>query len=153
MNRNRLRDGGFTLVELMVVVLVIAILIAIAIPSFMGARQRAQDRTAQANLTTGLKAESAYAAAGNGFTTVAALLQAEEPSLDWTGVADDSIHVVVGDVVPGDAAQVLLYSRSNTGTWFGLRRVVAGAGAGRYTCSGVAEANVDELTDCTGSVW
>lgn len=147
------RDQGFTLVELMVVVLVISILIAVAIPTFMGARQRAQDRTAQANLTTALKAESAYAASGNGFTTSAVLLAAEEPSLDWTGVDPDDVHVVVGDVFPGDSAQVLLYARSNTGTWFGLRRVVAGAGAGRFTCSGIAEANVDDLADCTGTAW
>ena len=43
-------DEGFTLIELMVVVLIIAILIAIAIPTFLGARQRAQDRATQADL-------------------------------------------------------------------------------------------------------
>ena len=43
-------DEGFTLIELMVVVLIIAILIAIAIPTFLGARQRAQDRAAQSSL-------------------------------------------------------------------------------------------------------
>ena len=43
-------DGGFTLIELMVVVLVIAILLAIAVPTFLGARERSQDRAAQSNL-------------------------------------------------------------------------------------------------------
>ena len=41
------RDGngedGFTLIELMVVVLIIAILIAIAIPTFLGAQNKAKD--------------------------------------------------------------------------------------------------------------
>ena len=48
------REGGFTLIELMVVVLIIAILIAIAIPTFLGARTRAQNRAAQASLRNAL---------------------------------------------------------------------------------------------------
>ena len=51
------REEGFTLIELMVVVLIIAILIAIAIPTFLGARKRAQDRAAQSNLRNALTAE------------------------------------------------------------------------------------------------
>ena len=50
------REGGFTLIELMVVVLIIAILIAIAIPTFLGARTRAQNRAAQASLRNALVA-------------------------------------------------------------------------------------------------
>ena len=56
------RGEGFTLVELMVVVLIIAILLAIAIPTFLGARERAQDRAAQSNL------RNAYTAAKAIFT-------------------------------------------------------------------------------------
>ena len=55
--RSRDQEEGFTLIELMVVVLIIAILIAIAIPTFLGARQRAQDRAAQSDLRNGLTAE------------------------------------------------------------------------------------------------
>jgi type IV pilus assembly protein PilA len=40
----------------MVVVLIIAILIAIAIPTFLGARTRAQDRAAQTSLRNALVA-------------------------------------------------------------------------------------------------
>ena len=43
-------ESGFTLIELMVVVLIIAILIAIAIPTFLGAKSRAQDKSAQSSL-------------------------------------------------------------------------------------------------------
>ena len=146
-------DRGFTVLELMIVVLVISLLMAVAIPSFFGARARSQDRISQVNLTTGVKAEIAFSSGGDGFTAVSATLAAAEPSLDWSGMADESLHVVVGDVVVGDNWQVLIYSKSATGTWLGIRIVAAGVNGDRYTCAGSTEANVDDLSDCTGSDW
>lgn len=59
-------DEGFTLIELMVVVLIIAILVAIAVPTFMGARERAQDRSAQSSARNSLSAARVlWADAGN----------------------------------------------------------------------------------------
>ena len=46
------RSKGFTLIELMIVILIIAILVGIAIPVYLAARANAQRRTCQANLRT-----------------------------------------------------------------------------------------------------
>ena len=43
-------DAGFSLVELLVVVLVLAVLAGIGIPVFLDARARSADRTAEANV-------------------------------------------------------------------------------------------------------
>ena len=43
-------EDGFTLIELMVVVLILAILIVMGLPTFLGVRARFQDRAAQSDL-------------------------------------------------------------------------------------------------------
>ncbi|MFZ4586144.1 MAG: type II secretion system protein, partial [Acidimicrobiia bacterium] len=85
--REQHAEEGFTLIELMVVVLIIAILIAIAIPTFLGARSRAQDRQAQSNLRNGVSAAKTifsdhqdYSEATTGSTGT---LQGVEPSLSF----------------------------------------------------------------------
>lgn len=44
------RNSGFTLIEIMIVVLIIAVLLAIAIPNFLRARETSRAKSCQANL-------------------------------------------------------------------------------------------------------
>jgi type IV pilus assembly protein PilA len=62
-----MRQKGFSLVELLIVVAIIAIIVAIAVPNLLTSRQAAQSAAAAGDLRTINSAEIAYVAgAGNG---------------------------------------------------------------------------------------
>ncbi|MEX0825174.1 MAG: prepilin-type N-terminal cleavage/methylation domain-containing protein [Acidimicrobiia bacterium] len=107
------RDEGFTLIELMVVVMIIAVLIAIAIPSFLGFRKSAQDRSAQSEIRNVLLSEKAFWLDSGDYTETAADITAFEPNANLN--ADPALGVALQlNALSADTVCVVRTSASGT---------------------------------------
>jgi type IV pilus assembly protein PilA len=156
MTRERLRHAqeGFTLVELMVVLLVIGVLLAIGLPVFLGARTRADERRTEAQLRNGLVAALTYWADDGDFTGFDANCNAvtdsctvadgTESALGWVGPGQPAIPEV--SIVLAAGNNLLLAGRTTGGEFFCIARSTGQSEYGR----GVAFADIDTVPECAG---
>jgi len=110
-------ESGFTLVELLVVMLILGILAAIAIPSFFNQRDKARDAEAKTTAKTAQTAIETYATENNGTYTSASVddLRRIEETLPATGLT-----------VTSNAETYTVTATSDTGNTFSVSRAAGG---------------------------
>ena len=141
-------DAGFTLIELMVVLLILAILLAIAIPTFLGVTGGANDRAAQSNLNTALTTAKAQETQNNQtYANITASnstppnisLQAKEPSISFKATGTPVTTpgpVSVWVSTDGNGIVMASFSKSSNKCWYAVDNiafVAGGATNGMYT--------------------
>lgn len=108
------RDGGFTLVEMLIVVAIIAILIAVSIPMVGSALEKARNATDAAN-------ERAFKGAlVSSYLLGTVKMNNEAGTIVVEAGKPYAFNAVDGKVVPADSAPAAGYGQSTTNTLSGL---------------------------------
>lgn len=143
MHRSR-RDDGYTLVELMIVVVIIGLLLAIVVPSFTGARVRADDRAAESLVRDAFAAAKSTDDQAYVNITLADAAKSE-PAVHFvdgaTNASADSHQVSMTVGMSNGDDFIVLASRSHDGTCFALVDHESGVPAYQATANGPCRAD------------
>jgi type IV pilus assembly protein PilA len=141
---NLRRDDGFTLVELLVVILIIGILAAIAIPAYTGQKNRAQDAATREDVRIARIALEAFSTQEGTYDATVEELVDLEPALsgarNLTVVGGADTFIVSADSPPG----------SNGGTFSMVR---APGGGVTHQCANHGKGGCRATADATGNYW
>ena len=134
----------------MVVVLIIAILLTIAIPTFLGARERAQNSAAKADLRTAVQGAKVFFTETEDYSVMVIPddMDSVEASLTYGDVAATSTDVIgVGDMDAARPYEVVLVRKSKAGDYFCIAENSSmGTTFGRASALNM----VDSVAECDG---
>lgn len=112
----RKEDKGFTLVELLVVIVIIGILIAIAIPAFLKFRQNGWESQVKSDLRNAATAAEAYSISHNGSYDK---LDNDAPAADGTSLQDNGFNPTSEVTIKVDSATSNNFKLSATHASYG----------------------------------
>lgn len=131
---NRRSEAGFSLVEMLVVVLILGILVGLGVPTFLRAQAGSSDAAAKTRARQALLTQKTFYT-DRGTWGQASEMQAVEPSLQFADLPAEGPQVLGRVYVRVDGATATLVSRSASGNCYWIRAADTGTAFANTPCA------------------